>query len=74
MGNLYKMADRERPAIGLDWCPSKSLLAILQDKSNLLLLWDAEKRVSSKMDMTLKNPTVLSWSLDGQYVLVFYFS
>jgi hypothetical protein len=53
----------------MDWSPSKSVLAILHDKSNDLILWNAEKRLSLKIDLTIKNPTVLSWSLDGQFVI-----
>lgn len=56
---------------GMEWSRDGALLAIIQDKTPDVLLWDASSKKTMALDTTLKsNPTFLAWAQQGTVLAV----
>ncbi|XP_065175677.1 WD repeat-containing protein 19-like [Sycon ciliatum] len=62
-GAMFEMINLERPCISFDWERTGTSLAILEDRSNFVLIWDSHSRSSRRIDFGLKDSgVVLSYS------------
>jgi WD repeat-containing protein 19 len=52
----------------MDWDRDGELLAIIQDRSGTIFLWDANTRKTNQLDTNMKELTFLRWSVNGMLV------
>ncbi|KAJ0402088.1 hypothetical protein ATCC90586_000273 [Pythium insidiosum] len=57
--------DMSTPVLALEWDPEGSTLAILQQGSSVVPLWDLATRSAQLLDTNLKDPTFLTWAATG---------
>lgn len=57
--------DMSAPVLGLDWDCDGSTLAILQQGSSVVPLWDAGSRSTQNIDTNFKDPSFVKWSASG---------
>ncbi|KAL7680186.1 putative WD repeat-containing protein 19/dyf-2 [Plasmopara halstedii] len=62
--------DLTAPVIALEWDTEGSTLAILQQGSSVVPLWDNGNRLTLSLDTNLKDPTFARWSKEGSLLAV----
>jgi WD40 repeat protein len=62
--------DLTAPVIALEWDTEGSTLAILQQGSSVVPLWDNGTRSTLSLDTNLKDPTFARWSKEGSLLAV----
>ncbi|TMW60429.1 hypothetical protein Poli38472_000471 [Pythium oligandrum] len=62
--------DMALPVVGLEWDPEGSTLAILQQGSSVVPLWDLSARSTQNLDINLKDPTFIRWSATGSLLAI----
>ncbi|GMF16755.1 unnamed protein product [Phytophthora lilii] len=62
--------DLTAPVIALEWDTEGSTLAILQQGSSVVPLWDNGTRSTLSLDTNLKDPTFARWSREGSLLAV----
>ncbi|KAF1335623.1 Wd repeat-containing protein 19, partial [Globisporangium splendens] len=58
--------DMTAPVLALEWDPEGSTLAILQQGSSIVTLWDLATRATHNLDANLNNSTFIKWSATGE--------
>ncbi|KAG7395718.1 WD repeat-containing protein 19 [Phytophthora boehmeriae] len=62
--------DLTAPVLALEWDTEGSTLAILQQGSSVVPLWDNGTRSTLSLDTNLKDPTFARWSKEGSLLAV----
>ncbi|KAF1791464.1 WD40/YVTN repeat-like-containing domain [Phytophthora cactorum] len=62
--------DLTAPVVALEWDTEGSTLAILQQGSSVVPLWDNGTRSTLSLDTNLKDPTFARWSKEGSLLAV----
>lgn len=62
--------DMTAPVLGLEWDPEGATLAILQQGSSVVPLWDLGSRTTQNLDTNLKDPTFIKWSATGAQLAI----
>lgn len=62
--------DLTAPVVALEWDTEGSTLAILQQGSSVVPLWDNGTRSTLSLDTNLKDPTFARWSREGSLLAV----
>jgi WD repeat-containing protein 19 len=62
--------DMATPVIALDWDPEGGTLAVLQQGSSVVPLWNLSSRQTQNVDTNLKDPSFLKWSTTGAQLAV----
>ncbi|KAG1699797.1 hypothetical protein DVH05_012692 [Phytophthora capsici] len=62
--------DFAAPVVALEWDTEGSTLAILQQGSSVVPLWDNGTRSTLSLDTNLKDPTFARWSKEGSLLAV----
>ncbi|DAZ95514.1 TPA: LOW QUALITY PROTEIN: hypothetical protein N0F65_001853, partial [Lagenidium giganteum] len=62
--------DMTTAVLGLEWDADGGTLAILQQGSSVVLLWDLSSRSTHHLDTNLKDPTFLKWSANGAQLAI----
>lgn len=62
--------DLTAPVVALEWDSEGSTLAILQQGSSVVPLWDNGTRSTLSLDTNLKDPTFARWSREGSLLAV----
>lgn len=62
--------DMTSPVLALDWDPEGATLAILQQGTSVIPMWDAGSRSTQNVDTNLKDPSFIKWSTTGQQLAV----
>jgi WD repeat-containing protein 19 len=62
--------DMTSPVLALEWDPEGSTLAILQQGSSVVTLWDLGTRATHSLDANLNNATFIKWSATGEQLAI----
>ena len=54
------------PITAVEWDSAGELVAVLQEGSSVVELWDIKTRRATPLDTNLKDPTFLKWSTTGE--------
>eukprot|EP00051_Salpingoeca_urceolata_P033288 m.20040 g.20040 ORF g.20040 m.20040 type:complete len:1352 (-) comp6065_c0_seq2:172-4227(-) len=70
-GKLFHNLELTGNCAGFDWSADGDILAVIQDKSPNVTLWDANTATATKLDTGLKsNLTFVSWSATGSLLSI----
>lgn len=58
------------PILSLDWDVDGECLAMLQEGSGIIPIWDSSSRTTLSVDTNLKDPTFMAWSKIGPQLAV----
>ena len=56
--------------VKLDWDKDGNSLAVLQDAQAVVTIWDMQKRLTTRLDTGLKDPSFLMWSRVGPQLVI----
>ncbi|GLE04386.1 hypothetical protein PINS_up015725 [Pythium insidiosum] len=62
--------DMSTPVLALEWDPEGATLAVLQQGSSVVPLWDLATRSAQLLDTNLKDPTFLTWAASGAQLAI----